>query len=117
MTNYNETYNNSNSYNGHIAIGYYELFIDSELVHTSSFGIEPEKSEKFVFEWISTANYHDFSVKVYVNENEVNKENNDYTKSEIFNSERKSGFLPNLSAISSLLVLIGFALLNRSKPN
>ena len=117
LTNYNETYNNSNSYNGHIAIGYYELFIDSELVHTSSFSIEPEKSEKFVFEWISTANYHEFSVKVYVNDNEANKENNEYNKSEIFNSERKSGFLPNLSVISSLLVLIGFVLLNRSKPN
>ena len=87
------------------------------MVHTSSFSIEPEKSEKFVFEWISTANYHEFTVKIYVNDNEANKENNEYNKSEIFNSERKSGFLPILSVISSLLVLIGFVLLNRRKPN
>ena len=42
LTNYNETYNGTN-YNGYTATGYYELFIDSELVHTSSFSIEPER--------------------------------------------------------------------------
>ena len=117
LKNYNETYNNTNNYNGHIAIGYYELYIDSELVHTSSFSIEPEKSESFTFEWVSTANYHEFVIKAYVNENEINKDNNEYSKEQIFESERKSGFLPNVSMVSCIGIMFVTVLFNRRKPN
>ena len=117
LKNYNETYNNTNNYNGHIAIGYYELYIDSELVHTSSFSIEPEKSESFTFEWVSTANYHEFVIKAYVNENEINKDNNEYSKEQIFESERKSGFLPNVSMLSCIGIMFVTVLFNRRKPN
>ena len=116
LTNYNETYNNTN-YNGYTAAGYYELFIDSELVHTSNFNIEPEQSESFTFEWVATGNYHEFEVKTYVNEGEINKNNNNYAKDETFKSERKSGFLPSLSIIFSFSTIGTVALLNRRKPN
>ena len=117
LKNYNETYNNTTNYNGHIAIGYYELYIDSELVHTSSFSIEPEKSESFTFKWIATANYHEFVIKAYVNENEINKNNNEYAKEQIFESERKSGFIPNISMVSCITIMFVTVLFNRRKPN
>ena len=116
LTNYNQTYNNTN-YNGYTAVGYYELFIDSELVHTSSFSIEPEKSKSFKFEWVATGNYHEFEIKSYVNDGEVNKDNNGYSSEEIFESERKSGFLPSLSILYCVTIIGFIALLNRSKPN
>ena len=116
LTNYNETYNSTN-YNGYTATGYYELFIDSELVHTSSFSIEPENSESFKFEWTSTGNYHEFNVKAYVNDGEINKENNEYTKEQIFESERKSGFLPSLSLLSCIITMCIVVSFKRSKPN
>ena len=116
LTNYNETYNSTN-YNGYTATGYYELFIDSELVHTSSFSIEPESSESFKFEWTATGNYHEFNVKAYVNDGEINKENNEYTKEQVFESERKSGFLPSLSLLSCIVVMCIIVSFNRSKPN
>ena len=116
LTNYNETYNNTN-YNGYTAVGYYELFIDSELVHTSSFSIEPEKSKSFKFEWVATGNYHEFEIKSYVNDGEVNKDNNGYSSEEIFESERKSGFLPSISMLCCITIIGFIALLNRSKPN
>jgi len=115
LTNYNETYNNTN-YNGYAAVGYYELFIDSELVHTSYFNIEPEQSEIFTFEWVATANYHELEVKTYIDNNEINKDNNNYAKDYTFKSETKSGFLPSLSAILSLTTLTIIAI-NRRKPN
>ena len=86
-------------------------------MHTSSFSIEPESSESFKFEWISTGNYHEFYVKAYVNDGEINKENNEYTKEQVFESERKSGFLPNLSLLSSIVTLCIVVSFNRSKPN
>ena len=115
LTNYNETYNNTN-YNGYTAIGYYELLIDSELVHTSYFTIEPEQSESFTFEWVATGNYHEFEVRAYIDDNEINKDNNIYAKNETFKSETKSGFLPSLSIIisSATVAIIAF---NRRKPN
>ena len=116
LTNYNETYNSTN-YNGYTAVGYYELFIDSELVHTSSFIIEPQESKSFSFEWVATGNYHEFEIKSYVNDGEINKENNGYAKEEIFDSERKSGFLPSISILYCVSVFSFIALLNRSKPN
>ena len=116
LTNYNETYNSTN-YNGYTATGYYELFIDSELVHTSSFSIEPESSESFQFEWTSTGNYHEFNVKAYVNDGEINKENNEYTKEQIFESERKSGFLPSISLLSCVITMCIIVSFKRSKPN
>jgi len=116
LTNYNETYNTTN-YNGNIAKGYYELFIDSELVHTAYFTIEPEESEIFIFEWIATANYHEFEIRTYVNEDEINKANNNYVGSEIFESERKGGFLPSISLFFSILTITIIAVKNRSKPN
>ena len=115
LTNYNETYNNTN-YNGYTAIGYYELFIDSELVHTSYFSIEPEESESFTFEWVATGNYHEFEVRTYLDDNEINKDNNNYFKSETFKSETKSGFLPSLSLILSFATIAIIAF-NRRKPN
>lgn len=115
LTNYNETYNNTN-YNGYTAIGYYELFIDSELVHTSDFSIEPEQSESFIFEWVATANYHEFEIKTYIADNEINKENNNYAEDETFDSETKSGLLPNLSLITGFTTLAIIAI-NRRKPN
>ena len=116
LTNYNETYNGSN-YNGYTATGYYELYIDAELVHTSSFSIDPESSESFKFEWTATGNYHEFNVKAFVNDGEINKNNNEYTREQIFESERKSGFLPSLSLLSSIIVICVLVKLNRSKPN
>ena len=116
LTNYNETYNNTN-YNGYTATGYYELFIDSELVHTSSFSIEPESSESFKFEWTATGNYHKFNVITYVNDGEINKDNNEYIKEQIFESERKTGFLPSLPFFSCILIICIIVLLNRSKAN
>ena len=115
LTNYNETYNNTN-YNGYIAIGYYELFIDSELVHTSDFSIEPEQSESFTFEWVATGNYHEFEVKTHITNNEINKDNNNYAKDETFKSETKSGFLPSISMMICIttITLVAF---NRRKPN
>ena len=93
------------------------MFIDSELVHTSPFSIEPEKSESFTFEWVATANYHEFVIKAYVNENEINKNNNEYSKEQIFKSERKSGFLPNVSMVSCITIMFITVLFNRRKPN
>mgnify|MGYP002877648354 CR=1 FL=1 len=116
LTNYNETYNKTN-YNGNTAIGYYELFIDSELVHTSYFTILPKQSESFMFEWVATANYHEFEVKTYVSENEINKDNNNYAQSEIFESERKSGFLPSISLLFSIIIIVTITAMSRSKPN
>ena len=116
LTNYNETYNSTN-YNGYTATGYYELFIDSELVHTSSFSIEPENSKSFMFDWTSTGNYHEFNVKAYVNDGEINKENNEYTKEQVFESERKGGFLPSLSLLSCIVAMCIIVSFNRSKPN
>ena len=116
LTNYNETYNNTN-YNGYTAVGYYELFIDSELVHTSSFSIKPQESKSFSFEWVATGNYHEFEIKSYVNDGEINTENNGYAKEEIFDSERKSGFLPSISLLCCVSVFSFIALSNRSKPN
>ena len=115
LTNYNETYNNTN-YNGYIAIGYYELFIDSELVHTSDFSIEPEQSESFTFEWVATGNYHEFEVKTYITNNEINKDNNNYAKDETFKSETKSGFLSSISMIICFITLTLVAF-SRRKPN
>ena len=116
LTNYNETYNSTN-YNGYTAVGYYELFIDSELVHTSSFSIKPQESKSFSFEWVATGNYHEFEIKSYVNDGEINTENNGYAKEEIFDSERKSGFLPSISLLCCVSVFSFIALSNRSKPN
>ena len=116
LTNYNETYNRTN-YNGYTAKGYYELFIDSNLVHTSTFSIKPEKSKSFTFEWIATGNYHEFNVKVHVNEGEINKENNEFTREQVFDSERKSGFLSGLSTVSSIIIMCIIVSYSRRKPN
>ena len=116
LTNYNETYNRTN-YNGYTAKGYYELFIDSNLVHTSTFSIKPEKSKSFTFEWIATGNYHEFNVKVYVNEGEINEENNEFTREQVFDSERKSGFLSGLSTVSSIIIMCIIVSYSRRKPN
>jgi hypothetical protein len=86
-------------------------------VHTSSFSIEPEKSKSFKFEWVATGNYHEFEIKSYVNDGEVNKDNNGYSSEEIFESERKSGFLPSISMLYCVTIIGFTALLNRSKPN
>ena len=56
-------------------------------------------------------------VKVYVNENEINKGNNEYSKEQIFESERKSGFLPNVSMLSCIAIMFATVLFNRRKPN
>ena len=93
------------------------MYIDAELVHTSSFSINPESSESFKFEWTATGNYHEFNVKAFVNDGEINKNNNEYTREQIFESERKSGFLPSLSLLSSIIAICVFVKLNRSKPN
>ena len=93
------------------------MYIDAELVHTSSFSIDPESSESFKFEWTATGNYHEFNVKAFVNDGEINKNNNEYTREQIFESERKSGFLPSLSLLSSIIAICVFVKLNRSKPN
>ena len=53
----------------------------------------------------------------FVNENEINKGNNEYTKEQIFESERKSGFLPNVSMLSCIAIMFATVLFNRRKPN
>ena len=116
LKNYNETYNTTN-YNGYTAKGYGELFIDSELVHTFQFSIDPETSASFIFEWQATGNYHEFEVKTYVDEGEVITNNNNYFKSEIFKSERKSGLLTSLPLNISIILICLIASLKRSKPN
>jgi len=85
-------------------------------MHTSDFSIEPEESESFTFEWVATANYHEFEVKTYITDNELNKDNNNYAKNETFKSETESGFLPSLSMISSFITITIVAF-NRRKPN
>ena len=61
--------------------------------------------------------YHEFEIKSYVNDGEINTENNGYVKEEIFDSERKSGFLPSISLLCCVSVFSFIALSNRSKPN
>ena len=56
-------------------------------------------------------------IKAYVNENEINKDNNEYSKEQIFESERKSGFISNVSIISCITIMFVTVLFNRRKPN
>ena len=41
----------------------------------------------------------------------------EYTKEQVFESERKSGFLPSLSLLSCIVVMCIIVSFNRSKPN
>ena len=50
--------------------------MNSEIIHTWTYEIDPTESQEFNFEWIAITGYHTFEVKATVLEGEVIKENN-----------------------------------------
>ncbi|MEC9332465.1 MAG: hypothetical protein VYA07_00270, partial [Candidatus Thermoplasmatota archaeon] len=116
LVNYNETYQ-SVIYNGYTATGSVELLIDSEIVSTWNYEIEPNGKQDFQFHWIATSGSHEFEVVAYVLDGEENNRNNNLTKIVVIKIEKKSGILPypSFTTIVTLLAIVSY--INRRKPN
>ena len=116
LVNYNETYQ-SVIYNGYTATGSVELLIDSEIVSTWNYEIEPNGKQDFQFHWIATSGSHEFEVVAYVLDGEENNRNNNLTKIVMIKIEKKSGILPypSFTTIVTLLAIVSY--INRRKPN
>ena len=116
LNNYNETYQ-SDIYNGYIASGSVELLIDSEIVSTWTYEIEPTKKQEFHFQWKATSGRHDFEVVAYVSDGEKSTDNNNLIKSIKIESESKSGLIPYPS-VGTIIATIGIvSYLSRRKAN
>jgi len=116
LTNYNETYQSS-LYNGYQAKGELELIMNSEIIHTWTYEIDPTKSQEFNFEWIAITGYHTFEVKATVLEGEVIKENNNLSLNVTVEAKRESGLLISPSINLTITLIIIIATISRRKPN
>ena len=116
LNNYNETYQ-SDIYNGYIASGNVELRIDSEIVSTWTYEIEPTKKQEFHFQWKATAGRHDFEVVAYVSDGEKSTDNNNLVKSIKIESESKSGLIPYPSVGTIIATIVIVSYLSRRKAN
>jgi len=116
ITNYNETYQTV-IYNGYVAKGHVDLLIDSEIVNSWEYEIEPEGKQDFEFTWIASSGYHDFEVIAYVLDGEEITDNNNLTKLIKIKVETKTGFLPHPSFGATVAIIMLISYINRRKPN
>ena len=116
LVNYNESYQ-SVIYNGYTATGSVELLIDSEIVSTWNYEIEPNGKQDFQFQWVATSGSHEFEVVAYVLDGEENNRNNNLTKTVVIKVEKKSGILPYPSFATIIILLAIVSYINRRKPN
>jgi len=116
LANYNEIYQ-SELYNGQTAEGTLELLINSEVIHTWKYQINPAESEEFKFEWTATTGYYIFEVKATVIDGETIIDNNEMNLTVTIEAERESGFLSSLNSLITLTTLIIIANILRRKAN
>ena len=100
-----------------MAKGHVDLLIDSEIVSSWDYEIDPEGKKNFEYKWVATSGRHDFEVIAYVVDGEEITDNNNLTKSISIKVETSTSFLPNLSLGTVIVFIMFVSYFSRRKPN